>query len=125
VAWLTPSLIQGVAGFGVPIALAAPLLLSLGYGPVKSVAYPLIGYCWSVTFGSMASSFYMVAVTASQHSHDQQVELAFYASSVLGVLSLLTGSLICLLEGGWRALAQAGPFILVVGIPMALSLVLM
>jgi lactate permease len=52
VAWILPSFVQGVAGFGAPIAIAAPLLLACGWSRVRAVAYPLIGYHWSVTFGS-------------------------------------------------------------------------
>jgi lactate permease len=49
--------LQGVAGFGVPVAVGAPLLVGLGFDPVTAVAVPLIGHSWSVTFGDMASSF--------------------------------------------------------------------
>ncbi|PWG74231.1 lactate permease, partial [Enterococcus hirae] len=44
VAWVFPSFIQGVAGFGTPIAVAAPLLLAMGLRPVLAVALPLVGY---------------------------------------------------------------------------------
>ena len=60
-AWILPSFIQGVSGFGTPIAVAAPLLFALGVGAARSVALPLIGYHWAVGFGSMGSSFYMGA----------------------------------------------------------------
>ena len=63
-AWILPSFIQGVSGFGTPIAVAAPLLFALGVGAARSVALPLIGYHWAVGFGSMGSSFYMGALTA-------------------------------------------------------------
>ena len=47
-AWILPSFIQGVSGFGTPIAVAAPLLFALGVGAARSVALPLIGYHWAV-----------------------------------------------------------------------------
>ncbi|HBN51699.1 MAG TPA: L-lactate permease, partial [Thalassospira sp.] len=49
--------LQGVAGFGVPIAVIAPLLLGMGFSPVIAVAAPMIGHSWSVLFGNMATSF--------------------------------------------------------------------
>ena len=62
--WIFSSFLQGVAGYGVPIAVVAPLLVGLGFSPVAAVAVPAIGHCWSVTFGSMAASFQaMMAVT--------------------------------------------------------------
>ena len=56
-AWAFSSFLQGVAGFGVPIAVVAPLLIGLGFAPVVAVAAVAIGHSWSVTFGDIASSF--------------------------------------------------------------------
>ncbi|WP_084532317.1 L-lactate permease [Acetomicrobium flavidum] len=49
--------LQGVAGFGVPVAVGAPLLIGMGFDPVSAVAIALIGHSWAVTFGDMAASF--------------------------------------------------------------------
>ena len=56
-AWAFSAFLQGVAGFGVPIAVVAPLLIGLGFSPVVAVAAVAIGHSWSVTFGDIASSF--------------------------------------------------------------------
>jgi lactate permease len=114
-AWVLPSFIQGVSGFGTPIAVAAPLLVALGIGKARAVALPLIGYHWAVGFGSMGSSFYMGALTA----HLDTAERAGYAAAaavVLGINCVLSGMLVALMEGGWtglrhgwRMLATAGP----------------
>jgi lactate permease len=62
--WIFSSFLQGVAGYGVPIAVVAPLLVGLGFTPVVAVAAPAIGHSWSVTFGSMGASFQaLMAVT--------------------------------------------------------------
>lgn len=63
-AWVFPSFLQGVAGFGVPVVVAAPMLLRAGFPAVGAVAACLVGYHWSVTFGSMGSSFFVAAGTA-------------------------------------------------------------
>ena len=55
--WVFASFLQGVAGFGVPIAVVGPLLMGLGFPAALSVAVPAIGHSWSVSFGDMASSF--------------------------------------------------------------------
>lgn len=114
-AWVLPSFIQGVSGFGTPIAVAAPLLVALGIGKARAVALPLIGYHWAVGFGSMGSSFYMGALTA----HLDTAERAGYAAAaavVLGINCVLSGMLVALMDGGWtglrhgwRMLATAGP----------------
>ncbi len=119
-AWVLPSFIQGVSGFGTPIAVAAPLLVALGIGKARAVALPLIGYHWAVGFGSMGSSFYMGALTA----HLDTAERAGYAAAaavVLGINCVLSGMLVALMDGGWtglrhgwRMLATAGPVMAVV-----------
>lgn len=48
--WAFPSFIQGVCGFGVPVAVGAPLLVGLGFEPILAVVTALIGHSWSVTY---------------------------------------------------------------------------
>ncbi len=121
-AWVFPSFLQGVAGFGTPIAVAAPLLLAAGWTPVRAVAYPLIGYHWSVTFGSMGSSFYMAALTAHLGSA-QQEEFALLASSALALHCIAAGVLVLWLDGGLTALREGAPMVLFVGAAMGVTLV--
>ncbi len=52
IAWLFGSLIEGVAGFGTPAALAAPLLVSLGFSPIISVVIALVANSTAVSFGA-------------------------------------------------------------------------
>lgn len=121
IAWVFPSFIQGIAGFGTPIAVAAPLLLVMGVRPVLAVALPLIGYHWSVTFGSMGSSFYMGGLTADLDA----AALASYgqlSALMLGLNALIAGALVCVCYGGLSALRQGLPMLAFVGLPMAVAL---
>lgn len=122
VAWIFPSFIQGVAGFGTPIAVAAPLLLAMGWGPARAVAYPLIGYHWSVTFGSMGSSFYMASLTAHLDA-DGRTGLAVTAATMLAVNCLAGGALVLLLDGGLRGLREGVSLLFAAGLPMAGTLI--
>src|SRR5215468_8768989 len=49
---------EGAAGFGTPIALAAPLLVSLGLTPVVAVALPLIGHVAGTSFGALGTPIF-------------------------------------------------------------------
>lgn len=120
--WIFPSFIQGVAGFGTPIAVCAPLLVAAGWHPVRAVLYPLIGYHWSVTFGSMGSSFYMAALTAQLGPSDQ-AQFALMASSLLALQCLAAGALVLWLDGGVEALREGRRMLLWVGGAMAVTLV--
>jgi lactate permease len=52
IAWLFGGFIEGSAGFGTPAALAAPLLLSLGFPAMAAVMVALIANVTPVSFGA-------------------------------------------------------------------------
>jgi lactate permease len=55
IAWFFGLFMEGAAGFGTPVALAAPLLVGLGYGPVRAVALALLGHAAGVSFGAVGA----------------------------------------------------------------------
>ena len=55
IAWLFGSFIEASAGFGTPAALAAPLLLSLGFPALAAVMVTLIANSTSVSFGAVGT----------------------------------------------------------------------
>ena len=58
VGWAFSTFLQGVGGFGVPVAVAAPLLIGLGFPPLAAIVIPSMGHPWAITFGSFGSSFF-------------------------------------------------------------------
>ena len=56
-AWAFSGMLEGVAGFGLPIAIVAPMLVRLNVDPVLAVAAVAIGHAWAVTFGDMGVIF--------------------------------------------------------------------
>ncbi len=55
IAWLFGAFIEGSAGFGTPAALAAPLLLSLGFPALAAVMVALIANSTPVSFGAVGT----------------------------------------------------------------------
>ncbi|MGP4075466.1 L-lactate permease [Halobacillus sp. K22] len=55
IAWLFGSFLEGAAGFGTPAAIAAPLLLTLGFPPLAAVAVSLIADSSAVSFGAVGT----------------------------------------------------------------------
>ncbi len=51
--WCLSGCFEGVSGFGLPIAIVSPMLVSIGFAPIRAVAAVAIGHSWAVTFGSM------------------------------------------------------------------------
>lgn len=55
VAWFFVLFIEGAAGFGTPVALAAPFLVSAGFKRVEAVSMALIGHSVGVSFGAVGT----------------------------------------------------------------------
>ncbi|TVR06564.1 MAG: L-lactate permease [Salinarimonadaceae bacterium] len=55
IAWFFGLFMEGAAGFGAPVALAAPLLVGLGFTPVRAVALALLGHAAGVSFGAVGT----------------------------------------------------------------------
>ncbi len=109
--WVFSSFLQGVAGFGVPIAVVAPLLIGLGFEPATAVVATAIGHSWSVTFGDMASSFQ--ALIAATGLGGQ--ELAPWSALFLGLACFGCGLAAAHAHSGLKALRHGLPAILIIG----------
>lgn len=55
VAWFFVLFMEGAAGFGSSVALAAPFLVAAGFAPVPAVTIPLIGHVVGVSFGAIGT----------------------------------------------------------------------
>jgi len=114
-AWTFSAFLQGVAGFGVPVAVVAPLLIGLGFDPVVAVASTAIGHSWSVTFGDIASSFNALIAATDLTGW----ALAPWSALFLGIACLCCGLVVTYVQGRWRALWRGGVAVLLIGGSMA------
>lgn len=106
--WLFPSFLQGMGGFGVPVAVSAPLLVSGGFSPIMAVLITSIGHGWGVTFGSMGSSFRtLMAVTGFSADY-----LAPLTAILLGFAALSCGLFVVLLAGKKKDILAALPLVI-------------
>lgn len=55
IAWFFALFMEGAAGFGTPVALAAPFLVAAGFQPVTAVTAALIGHAAGVSFGAVGT----------------------------------------------------------------------
>lgn len=86
-AWVFSAVIEGVAGYGLPAAIVAPMLIALNVAPVTAVAAAAIGHAWATTFGNMGVVFGTLTAVTEMDA----LELAPYTGLLLGVACLLTG----------------------------------
>jgi lactate permease len=114
-AWAFSGFLQGVAGFGVPIAVVAPLLIGLGFTPLVAVAAVAIGHSWSVTFGDIASSFQaLIAATGIPGTL-----LAPWSAFFLGVTCFGCGLAAAWVFGQSQSVRKGWPALLILGGTMA------
>jgi len=55
IGWMFSAFIEGAAGFGTPAALAAPLLVALGFPPLAAASFTLIMNSTPVAFGAVGT----------------------------------------------------------------------
>lgn len=113
--WAFGAFLQGVSGFGVPVAVLGPLLVGLGFPPVAAVVIASVGHSWAVTFGSLGSSFYALMAATGRSGE----ELAAPAAVLLGLACFLCGAGVLWAADGWRALRQGWAPLVAIGLTMA------
>ena len=110
------SFLQGIGGFGVPIAIVAPMLVGLGFEPLAAVVIPAIGHSWAVTFGSLGSSFQ--ALIASTGLPGEALEMP--AAALLGLMAVGAGFGTAHAAAGWRSVRRLWLHVLLLSGCMAL-----
>ncbi|WP_053362695.1 L-lactate permease [Bacillus sp. FJAT-27251] len=101
--WVFSSFLQGVAGFGVPIAVVAPLLVGLGVKPIAAIVIPLIGHAWAKMFGTLGIGW--IATTSAVNIEDTTATL-LYTAILLWIPNLIAGFMICWMVARWKGVKE-------------------
>ncbi|OQX65181.1 MAG: hypothetical protein B5M51_01465, partial [Anaerolinea sp. 4484_236] len=101
----------GAGGFGVPVAVTAPLLVGLGFSPLAAVLIPTIGHGWAVTFGSLGSSFNALMSATGLDA----ATLSPSASLFLGLAALPTGLMVVHAADGWGGVKRLAAKAMIIG----------
>jgi len=102
IGWVFATFLQGIGGFGVPVAVTAPVLVGLGFSPLAAVVIPSIGHGWAVTFGSMGSAFAALMSASGLPA----ATLAPPAALFLGLAAPASGWLAAHAAAGWAGLRR-------------------
>ena len=89
IGWAFPFLIEGISGFGTPAALAAPLLVGLGFPPLRAALMTLIANTVPVCFGAVGTPIWF-GLGELELASGTLRELG----AGIGLLQLVCGSLI-------------------------------
>lgn len=89
IAWLFGSFIEGAAGFGTPAAIAAPLLVALGFPAMAAVMIGMMIQSTPVTFGGVGTPI-LIGVRAGLSSPELNSSLAAAGTNFEQYLRLIT-----------------------------------
>lgn len=106
--WVFASFLQGITGFGTPIAVVAPLLVALGVKPVYAVAVPLIGHAWANLFGTLGVAWLGTLQVVELADED---ETAFFTAILLALPAVTSGLTIAWMYGRFAGVRLALPMI--------------
>ena len=105
------SLLEGVAGFGAPVAITASLLILLGFKSIDAVVYALIFNTAPVAFGSLGIP---ITTLAGVTGYDAGV-LGAMVGRQLPVFALLLPFYVMAMFGGLKSIRELWPVLLVAG----------
>ena len=136
IAWLFGCFIEGASGFGTPAAIAAPLLVAIGFPALAAVMLGMMVQSTPVSFGAVGTPIIIginggldtatigAQLVAQQSSWDAFLQLI---TSEVAILHALTGTLMPVImvlmltrffgkEKSWKAGFEALPFALFAGL---------
>ncbi|MGI6644119.1 MAG: L-lactate permease [Bacillota bacterium] len=112
--WALSGVIQAVAGYGVPVAVCAPLMIAAGFDPLVAASATLVGHAWSITFGSMGSSYYTLNLSTKLPGD----VLSHWVGLTFIVPTVLTGLAVAHITHGFAGVRRGFAKILAAGLAM-------
>jgi lactate permease len=110
--WVFSSFLQGIAGFGAPVAVVVPLLIAVGVKPVHAVAMGVLAHAWARFFGTLGVGWLATIQVADL---DDLTRAAFESALLILIPTYLGGFLVVWLYGRWPAVRHAWPVVLILG----------
>ena len=105
------ALLEGVAGFGCPVAITASLLILVGFPAVEALVFALIFNTTPVAFGGLGLPVTVLGAVTDLPSP----KLAAMIGRQLPIIALILPFYVIALYGGWRSVRSLWPVLLVAG----------
>lgn len=110
------ALLEALAGFGAPVAIAAAMLIAAGMKPLKSAMVALVANTAPVAFGAMGAPIIALAGVTGL-SQDTLAKMA----GRQGIIALVVPLVLVYIVDGRRGLKQTWPVALVAGFVFSIS----
>ncbi|HEX4086025.1 MAG TPA: L-lactate permease [Chthoniobacteraceae bacterium] len=112
IAFAFGAFLEGMSGFGAPVAITAAILIQLGFRPLHASGLALVANTAPVAFGSLG-----IPLTTLQQVTDLDIHaLSATTGALLAPFSFGIPFLIVIMFAGWRGLAGIWPAALVAGL---------
>jgi lactate permease len=105
------ALLEGVAGFGCPVAITASLLILVGFPAIEALVFALIFNTTPVAFGGLGLPLTVLGAVTDLPA----TKLAAMVGRQLPIMALVLPFYVIGLYGGWRSLRALWPVLLVAG----------
>src|SRR5207245_992027 len=126
VAFCFGALMEGIAGFGAPVAISAAIMASLGFEPITAAVLALLANTAPVAFGSIGIPIVTLGgLTAAilGHSAADPTIVTLALSKMVGrqlpIFSILIPGFLVVVLAGWKRMVQVLPAVLTAGISFA------
>ncbi len=111
------ALLEGVAGFGTPVAITSSLLILVGFPPLEAITFVLIFNTAPVAFGALGAPVTVLGAVTGLPA----ATLGAMIGRQLPVMALMLPFYVMAVYGGWRSVRALWPILLVSGGSFALS----
>ena len=115
--WIFESFLQGITGFGVPVAVGAPLLIGIGVKPLWAVIIPPLGQAWGNTFGTLGAAWDSLAMSAGLSAGSKEyLVTAMWTAAFIWFWNAIGGFATCWFYGKGKALKKGFPAVALMAI---------
>src|SRR5438552_7273909 len=124
VAFSFGALLEGIAGFGAPVAITASIMASLGFEPVTAAVLALLANTAPVAFGSLGIPVVtlggLIAPIVGHPVTNTTLALSAMVGRQLPLFSILIPAYLIVVLAGFRRMREVLPAVLVTGISFAI-----
>lgn len=117
IAFCFGGLLEALAGYGAPVAIAAAMLIAVGFSPIRAAMVALIANTVPVAFGAVG----LPVVVAAEVSGTDVLDIAPITGVITAALSLVVPFLMLYVMDGRKGVQECWPIGLVIAVAFAIT----
>ncbi len=126
IAFAFGALLEGIAGFGAPVAITAAIMASLGFNPLYAASIALLANTAPVAFGSLGVPVttlggLVAPIVGNSDTGAVTNALSAMIGRQLPLFSIIIPGFMIFVMAGWRGMMQVLPAVLTAGITFAVT----